>query len=103
MISLSLCAAFVLAGCSIYAEPTDHMVSNRSGETVEVVQVSPGREYSFGEWAPNGAAPLFGFDGCVDVLLIARSKSGREVDRWSGPFCDDDAWVIIAAGATAPP
>lgn len=45
----------------------------------------------------------FGFDGCVDVLLIARSKSGREVDRWSGPFCDDDEWVIVAAGPTAPP
>jgi hypothetical protein len=99
VIGISLWLASTLAGCVINAELNDHMVVNRSNETVTIVRVSASGEYKEGEWS-RGSAPMFWLNGCEDMLLIARTKAGREVSKRSGPFCDDDTWIIAEPGST---
>lgn len=88
-----LAVATLLSGCLV--EPADQKVWNRWTETVEIVRTSASGEYVVvSALEPGYFYPLNDGGDCPTMLLVARTTSGVEVERRSGPFCRADEWLI---------
>ena len=88
-------SAFSVTAC-ISGEFDEWTIRNDTSETVYIVKLDDGDEVQVGKVLPDLQIHLQvnSADDCSRGILVARTASGREVDRRTEPLCRDDMWVV---------
>jgi hypothetical protein len=91
-----LCLLLVACGTDVAVEP--NWVLNDSSQTLSIFRIEEGSPDDLIAVLPPGLGRptyLSHQNECAVGTLVARTSSGGEFARRTGPFCPDDRWVIV--------